>query len=287
MARKLITKAQMATRVMRGWPEFLLGTSSLRTPVAESETIIQKQIPAAAQRSPCQGREVSAVAAVGLGRLANQLSIEPVNTAGQANRSSLTSTRLWRSDYRCIMVDYKAAFDAVLSDSRYLNNLDWGAARPGHPEGTVRAHITEIEANLESLRPKLVDMEYWKLKLLIHTHDSFKADSKAGVAITDPKSHASLARAFLAEFCQDEDLLAMVQYHDEPFALWRQFESKKGKYSQERFSTLLNNIMDWNLFLVFNIVDGCTKGKSREPLVWLFNEVNGMVGSTFTAGDIL
>jgi hypothetical protein len=79
----------------------------------------------------------------------------------------------------------------------------------------------------------------------------------------------------------------MVQYHDEPFALWRQFESKKGKYSQERFSTLLNNIKDWNLFLAFNIVDGCTKGKCRELLVWLFNEVNGRVVSTFTAADIL
>jgi hypothetical protein len=95
-----------------------------------------------------------------------------------------------------------------------------------------------------------------------------------------------LARAFLAEFCDDADLLAMVQYHDEPFALWRQVEAKRS-YNQERLITLLRNIKDWNLFLAFNIIDGCTEGKSREPLRWLFERVAGKVSSSFTAADIL
>ena len=184
------------------------------------------------------------------------------------------------------MFDYRVAFDAIVTDPRYLQNLDWGEARPGHPEGTVRAHIAEIEPNLEALRPKLCEMDYWKLKLLIHTHDSFKAESKPGVAITDPKSHASLAREFLSLHCADPDLFSMVQFHDEPFALWRQAESKKGEYNRERFEALLRNIADWNLFLAFNIIDGCTAGKGREPLIWLFGEVDGRVESTFTAADI-
>ncbi len=184
------------------------------------------------------------------------------------------------------MIDYKAIFDAILNDPRYQKNLDWGEARPGHPEGTVRAHIAEIEPNLEALRPKLSEADYWKLKILVHTHDSFKAEAQPGVTITDPRSHASLAREFLASFCDDPDLLAMVQYHDEPFALWRQAESK-GKYNQERFAVLVRNIKDWNLFLAFNIIDGCTAGKSREPLAWLFGEIGDTVQSSFTAADIL
>jgi hypothetical protein len=183
-------------------------------------------------------------------------------------------------------MDYLAILDAILADPRYQRNLDWGAARPGHPEGTVRKHIAEIEPNLETLRPRLSDSDYGKLKLLIHTHDSFKADSEPGVGITDPKSHASLAKQFLAEFCDDRDLLAMVQYHDEPFALWRQFDAK-GKCNQERLAALLTNIADWNLFLAFNIIDGCTEGKSREPLRWFFSEVDGKVVSGFTADDIV
>jgi hypothetical protein len=74
-----------------------------------------------------------------------------------------------------------------------------------------------IERNLESLRPRLTEDEYWKLKLLVHTHDTFKAEARAGVAITDPQSHASIARDFLSTYCSDGDLLMMVQYHDEPF----------------------------------------------------------------------
>ncbi len=184
------------------------------------------------------------------------------------------------------MADYKAAFDAIVNDPRYQENLDWGEARPGHPEGTVRAHIAEIEPNLEALRPKLNETDYWRLKLLIHTHDTFKGESQPGVAITDLKSHASLAKEFLAQFCDDPDLLAMVQYHDEPFALWRQVEIK-GKYNEERFAALLRNINDWNLFLAFNIIDGCSTGKSRAPLAWLFKEVGGKVQSTLSAADVL
>jgi hypothetical protein len=184
------------------------------------------------------------------------------------------------------MLDYRPTFDAMVLDPRYITNLDWGEAREGHPEGTVRAHIAEIETNLDALRSKLGDQDYWKLKLIIHTHDSFKADAKAGVAINDPMSHASLARSFLAEYCSDSDLLAMVQYHDEPFALYRQFETK-GKCSRERLNDLVIAIEDWSLFLAFNIIDGCTEGKSREPLRWLFREIDGQVTSRFTAADII
>jgi hypothetical protein len=183
-------------------------------------------------------------------------------------------------------MDYSKLFEAVTMDPRYLANLDWGEPRSGHPEGTVRAHIAEIETNLDRLRPKLTGEQYWKLKLLIHTHDTFKAEAQSGVAITDPTSHASLARAFLATYCDDPDLLAMVQYHDEPFALYRQFESK-GKYNHDRFDALLKAIRDWNLFLAFNIIDGCTAGKSRKQLYWLFQESAGKVQSDFTETDII
>jgi hypothetical protein len=184
------------------------------------------------------------------------------------------------------VTDYKVVYESIVADPRYRANLDWGAARPGHPEGTVRAHIAELEGNLEALRPKLSDEDHWKLKILIHTHDSFKGEARRGSAITAPDSHASLAQAFLATLCSDEDLLDMVQYHDEPFALWRQF-AMKGKFNEERFAALLDRIQDWNLFLAFSIIDNCTDGKSREPLQWLFRQVEGKVHSRFSAADIL
>lgn len=184
------------------------------------------------------------------------------------------------------MSDYKKIFEKITSDPRYQRNLDWGQARPGHPEGTVRAHIAEVERNLEALRSRLSEADYWRLKVLIHTHDTLKAEAERGAPIAAPGSHASLARAFLAEYCYDADMQATVQYHDAPFALWRQFASK-GEFNQERMKALLGGIRDWNLFLAFLIVDGCTEGKNREPLRWFFQQVAERVQLQFTEADIL
>lgn len=189
-------------------------------------------------------------------------------------------------DYKIGMLNYQEIFEAVTSDLRYQRNLDWGEVRPGHPEGTIRAHIAELERNLDELRAKVSETDCWRLKLLIHTHDTFKGEAQPGASIAAPNSHASLARAFLAEFCDDADMLAMVQYHDEPFALWRQFKLK-GRLNEERLAALMTSIRDWNLFLAFNIVDGCTRGKQRDPLRWLFRLVAERVESRFTEADIL
>ena len=78
----------------------------------------------------------------------------------------------------------------------------------------------------------------------------------------------------------------MTQFHDVPYALWRQFRHGHG-FNRARFDTLLATIRDWDLFLAFLIVDGSTAGKSREPLHWFFGEVAGRVPSRLTAADIL
>src|SRR4051812_11073277 len=92
----------------------------------------------------------------------------------------------------------------ITSDPRYQRNLAWGKPRAGHPEGTIAAHIRDLERNLDRLRGKLADDEIAKLRLLIHVHDTFKPDATDGVPIRDPRSHASLARAFLTEFVPDD-----------------------------------------------------------------------------------
>ena len=110
----------------------------------------------------------------------------------------------------------------IKSDERYLKNLDWGEPRKGHPEGSVRRHIEDLTQNLTRLESKLTDEERGKLQVLIHTHDTFKADAAQGVPISDPRSHASLARQFLAEYSDDQELLFAITRH-ETF-LWERFD---------------------------------------------------------------
>jgi len=184
-----------------------------------------------------------------------------------------------------LSIDYVDILQRVQADPRYQSNLDWGKPRSGHPEGTVRAHIEELERNLATLAPQLFADEVPKLRLLIHVHDTFKADAVSGVAISDPRSHASQARAFLAEFCEDADLQAMAQWHDEPFALWRQWEHKHS-FSEPRLERLLEAIHEWRLFTAFLLIDNSTKGKSRAPLRWFFEQIRGRVEFPWTPDEL-
>src|SRR3569832_2019614 len=98
-----------------------------------------------------------------------------------------------------------------MADPRYQSNLEYGKPRSGHPEGKLKYHIAELEENLEKLVSRasrgISEEQYWKLKFLIHVHDTFKADAIPNEPITRPNSHASLAKKFAAEFIDDEDLL--------------------------------------------------------------------------------
>lgn len=160
----------------------------------------------------------------------------------------------------------------LVADPRYVNNIAYGEPRSGHPEGKVKFHIAELEANIQKLAARLSEEQYWKLKFLIHVHDTFKADAVPDSPIESPHSHASLARAFASEFTEEADLLAMIQYHDWNFALWKRFAAT-GTYDRQRFSALLETVIDWNLFLLFLIIDGSTKGKDPEKLRWFIAEV--------------
>jgi hypothetical protein len=182
-------------------------------------------------------------------------------------------------------VDYQKVFDRILQDERYLQNLDWGRPRFGHPEGSIRSHIAELERNLQRLQSLVSDEEYVKLQILIHVHDTFKPEAKSGAPITHPRSHASLAREFLHSFCDDPDLLDIVQYHDEPYALWQHYNNSYQR-NEGRFQNLLRIIKNWDLFLLFLIIDGCTEGKDRAPLYWFFDQIHDQVESRVSKDDI-
>ena len=184
-------------------------------------------------------------------------------------------------------MNFQTLYQHLARDLRCQRNLDWGEPRHGHPEGSVRAHVAEVDRNVEALRPRLsADADYWRLRLLALIHDAFKAEADTGVPTTDPRNHATMARAFLASRCDDPDLLATVQFHDEPYALWRQVRAR-GRCDPARWDALLSAIRDWDLFLAFLIADGSTAGKSREPLRWFFKQIGSRaVHSRFTADDI-
>ncbi|KAA3645850.1 MAG: hypothetical protein DWQ07_11675 [Chloroflexi bacterium] len=183
------------------------------------------------------------------------------------------------------MPDYQDVLKKITEDERYRANVNWGQPRPSHPEGTIAAHIEELEGNLEHLKERLSDEEYWKLKVLIHVHDICKPDARRTVSINHPESHASLGREFLTGFTKDKDLLAMAQYHDVHYSMYQRWR-KSGELDEKRMDDLVKAVKDWDLFSAFLLIDGCTIGKQRETLHWFFGQLNGQKETRFSAADI-
>jgi hypothetical protein len=193
-------------------------------------------------------------------------------------RNPLRLWRAWRLRRACAR---------MVADPHYVAGVEHGRPRSGHPEGTVRAHIVLLEANLGRLAPRLRHPDtIWALRCLIHAHDTFKGSAEPDVAIRDPRSHASLARAFMSGFVRERDLLATVQFHDEGRAIWL-LAKREPAAAAARFEDLLRAIRDWDLFLAFVIVDTCTPGKSLEVLEWLVDAVRGRRRTRVDRGWIL
>lgn len=180
-------------------------------------------------------------------------------------------------------MSFKAIYEQVVAHPRYQANILYGKPRKGHAEGTVKAHIADLESNLASLVEKgLVEADserYWKLKVLIHVHDSFKMEAKRDSPILDRHSHASLAKAFLTEYTKDQDILNIVQYHDLGYAIYKGFE-KTGTADINRLMRALNQIYDLDLFLLFAIIDACTPSKGRLVIKWFVVTVVGLFPRT-------
>lgn len=184
------------------------------------------------------------------------------------------------------------ALQRILADSRYTENVNYGRARKGHPEGSVRAHIAELEHNLlrvmEALPRELCDEHESalidELRLIIHVHDTLKGQAEKRVPISNERSHASLATRFLAEFISDERLLTAVQNHDVPYSLYQQFQGEQ-VLNETRFAALCESIKDWKLFLLFQIIDNTTVGKigggEPGPVKWFLAlvESRGLIHS--------
>jgi hypothetical protein len=163
--------------------------------------------------------------------------------------------------------------ERIMADPRYLRNIEYGRPRPGHPEGKVKFHIADLEANLEQIARRGISPSiYGKLKFLIHVHDTFKAEAEQDVSILHPRSHATLAREYASQFTDDPDLLNIIQFHDFNYSMWLDY-SRKGSYNKAAFQRLIDTIQNWDLFLLFTIIDGRTRGKEISKLVWFIDEV--------------
>ena len=165
---------------------------------------------------------------------------------------------------------------SFLEDDAFRRGLLWGVPRYGHPEGTILAHIIEVNQNIDQLT--VSPQVRRKLRIIAFVHDTFKNLEHRGNPRDWTKHHAVYARNFLADYTDDELLLNVVEYHDDAYYAWRLAHLyNRAADSEERIEMLRQKISTyWQLFYLFFKCDTCTGDKNPAPLIWFEEKMSGI-----------
>jgi hypothetical protein len=155
-------------------------------------------------------------------------------------------------------------------DERLLAGLGWGEPRKGHPEGSVGAHVGQLLETIDEWGEP--EPRRSELRLIALVHDSLKGEVKDVLPKTGENHHAMRARRLAEGYTDDERLLATIEQHDRPYAIWRKMK-RKGRLDEHALEEMLEGIPDKGLFLRFVELDGSTEGKHPEPVDWLRSEL--------------
>jgi hypothetical protein len=160
-------------------------------------------------------------------------------------------------------------------DEVLLTGLAWGRPRPGHPEGTVGAHVADILAAITEPPGR----RRCELRFLALVHDALKQRVRPDSGHSPDNDHAVLARRFAERYTADRRLLGVLELHDEPYRIWRTGRSD----GHAILEAMLAAIPDLDLFLRFVELDGSTAGKDPRPLAWLRGVVAAQTDVAFAA----
>ena len=163
----------------------------------------------------------------------------------------------------------------ITADPEWQQGAVWGKVRRGHPEGPVVRHIAAV---LDNLDEQHLDPEgRRKLRPVALFHDTCKFAVDNSRPRTGSNHHARRARHLAERFVDDEDVLDIIELHDEAYNSWSQGRWR-GQWdkAEQRAIRLLTRLRDRvDLYLAFYRADNNTEGKDQEPLRW-FEELVAM-----------
>jgi hypothetical protein len=159
---------------------------------------------------------------------------------------------------------------AIATDPELQQGLAWGRPRAGHPEGTVGVHVADLLETIERWGES--GARRADLRLVALVHDALKFRVRGWLPKTGENHHAMRARRLAERYTDDERLLATIELHDRPFAIWRRRRCL-GRPDESALDRMLERIPDHELFLRFVELDGSTDGKYAEPIDWLRHEL--------------
>ena len=156
----------------------------------------------------------------------------------------------------------------IVSDPEWQEGARWGLPRPGHPEGSVMAHISEVLANVDRHAVDREDRR--RLRLAAILHDAFKHRVDQAKPRTGENHHGRIARRFAEQHQDDPVILDVVELHDEAYNSWAAGDrSGDWQRAEERARLLIERLAQaLPFYLRFYRADNQTGSKSAAPLEW-------------------
>lgn len=165
----------------------------------------------------------------------------------------------------------------ILREPEFLRGLMWGKPRYGHPEGKILYHIREVLNNVDKL--DVTPQQREQLRLITFVHDTFKHLEDKNTYPRDwSKHHAVYARKFAEKYIDDEQLLKLIELHDEAYYSWRlTHQYSKVEEGKQRLVNLLENLNgNLQLYYLFFKCDTRTGDKNQAPLKWFEKTISGI-----------
>lgn len=162
----------------------------------------------------------------------------------------------------------------LLETAEFQEGLLWGKPRFGHPEGMVGLHVREVLDNVEHCAANETMRE--QLRLVTLAHDTFKfREFSLGKRL---KHHGLLAREFMEGFISDQNVLDIIELHDEAFYIWRMAElAGQPSLATDRLENLLIRLGDnLPLYFAFYRCDTQTGDKVQAPLFWFEQKIGAV-----------
>jgi len=163
----------------------------------------------------------------------------------------------------------------LVADSDWSLGAAWGKPRPGHPEGSVAAHIEEVLSNVD--RVALDAEDRTRLRFVALVHDTFKHRVDPDRQPTGENHHALIARRFAERYIDDPELLEIIELHDEAYNSWVKGDrGRKWDAAEERARRLIDRLgASLAFYLRFYRADNATGSKDQAPLEWFEQLVPG------------
>lgn len=200
--------------------------------------------------------------------------IRPVNWTPSLKRESMLEIQ---EEAIALLQPENELEQLLLAQPEFLEGLNWGFPRYGHPEGKVLFHVREVLDNIDRIQT-LSATTRKRLRSITFVHDTFKYSEDKNRPRDWTRHHSILARDFLNRFMKDKPTLDVIELHDEAFYAWRNIHlADQEERGTARFQQLLDRLSDnLQLYYLFFKCDTRTGDKIQAPLKWFEEYVQGI-----------